>query len=171
MFNDAPVTLPRLYLRCLGWGLATGAFAGGLPAAVIGLLAGAGAGNLWLALLLTSAGLFYGVLVAILPTVVGGLAVVAVLHRRHPRPASFEAIQRDLAIVFGAVVAVLDIAVLALWVLLGGWDTLGGVAVVLVVLNALVCLVLVPARSSIARAWVGGPEVRPHRWCEMRRAA
>lgn len=108
-----------------------------------------------LALLATVASVFYGALVAVVPTALGGLAVVVVLSRRHPRPASFEAVRRDLGVVFAAVVGVLDVAVLALWVVLGGWSTVAVVLLVVLIVDAVVALMLKPARASLARAWVG----------------
>ena len=156
--HAAPVTAGSLYLRCLAWGLATGAVSGGGPALVIGIViaAGGGAEAVPLALLALAAGVVYGTVVAVLPTVLGGLAVVVVLARRHPRPADLDAVHRDLGVVFAAVVAVLDAIVVAAWLLLGGLDTVAGVVVVVLIVDAVVALMLKFARTSIARAWVEG---------------
>lgn len=84
----------------------------------------------------TIAGVFYGLLVAFVPTVLGGLAVVVVLSRRHPPPASFDLVYRDLGVIFVAVVALLDVAVLAIWVRLGGLSTVHLVLGVVLVVDA-----------------------------------
>lgn len=149
----------RLYLRCLGWGLATGAVVGGGLGSFIGLLAGATGGGLFLAGIAALAGLVYGIAAAAIPTVLGGIAVVVVLGWRHPQPASYDAVRRDLTVVFAAVVGLLDLVVLALWAALGGWATLLVVVAVMVVINAATGLMLKPARTSIARAWAGDSEV------------
>ena len=148
-----------LYLRCLGWGLATGAVVGGGLGSVIGLLAGATGSDLYLAGIAALAGLVYGIAAAAVPTVLGGIAVVVVLGRRHPQPASYEAVRRDLTVLFAAVVGLLDLVVLAWWAALGGWATLHVVVAAMAVVNAATVLMLKPARTSIARAWAGDSDV------------
>ncbi len=148
-----------LYVRCLGWGLATGAVVGGGLGSVIGLLAGSTGSDLYLVGIAALAGLVYGIAVAAVPAVLGGIAVVVVLGWRHPQPASYEAVRRDLTVVFAAVVGLLDLVVLACWVALGGWATLHVVVAVMAVVNAATGLMLKPARTSIARAWAGNSDV------------
>ena len=76
---------------------------------------------------------------------------------RHPDPASFEDVHRDLGVVFAAVVVALDLVVIVWWLLLGGWTPQMLVAlVVLLLIDAGAAAVLKSARSSIARAWVEG---------------
>ena len=147
-----------LYARCLGWGLATGAAAGGGLGAAIGLVAaagGSGSGRAALPFWSFVAGLFYGLAVAVIPSALGAAAAVAVLVRRHPEPASYRAVRRDLAIVSTAVIGVLDLAVLIWWVALGGLRELAGPVAVLAAVNLVTAAVLIPARNSIARAWTG----------------
>ncbi len=145
----------RLYLRCLAWGLATGAAVGAGIGLVIGTLLAVSTGPA-LAALALAVGTVYGAIVAIVPTVLGSLVVVVVLIRRHPHPASSDGVHRDLAVVFAAVVAVLDLAVLVYWLALGGSlsEMLAALAALLLV-DAAVAAMLKPARTSIARAWVG----------------
>ena len=148
-----------LYVRCLGWGLATGAVVGGGLGSVIGLLAGATGSDLYLVGIAVVAGLVYGIAVAAVPTVLGGIAVVVVLGWRHPQPASFEAVRRDLTVLFASVVGLLDLVVLAWWSALGGWATLHVVVAVLAVVDAATVPMLKPARTSIARSWAGDSDV------------
>lgn len=153
------MTAASLYVRCLGWGLATGAVVGGGLGTVIGLLAGATGSDLFVVGVAVLAGLVYGIATAAVPTVLGGIAVVVVLEWRHPQPASFEAVHRDLTVLFAAVIGLLDLVVLAWWAALGGWTTLHVVVLVMAVVNAATALMLTPARASIARAWVGDSDL------------
>jgi hypothetical protein len=150
------VSATRLYLRCLVWGLATGAAVGGGVGLVIGTLLAIGTGPA-LAAVALAVGIIYGTIVAIVPTVIGSLVVAVVLVRRHPHPASSDGVHRDLALVFAAVVAALDLVVVAYWLTLGGSlsEMLVALAVLLLV-DAAVAAMLKPARTSIARAWVEG---------------
>ena len=146
----------RLYLRCLAWGLATGAAVGAGMGLAIGTLLAVRTGPAFAALAL-AAGTVYGTIVAIVPTVVGSLVVVVVLIRRHPHPASYDGVHRDLSVVFAAVVAALDLAVLVYWLTLGGSlsEMLAALAALLLV-DAAVAAMLKPAHTSIARAWLEG---------------
>lgn len=144
-----------LYVRCLGWGLATGAVVGGGLGSIIGLLAGATGGGVYLAGIAALAGVVYGIMAAVVPTVLGGIAVVVVLGRRHPQPASHDAVRRDLTVVFAAVVGLLDLVVLVFWAALGGWGTLHVAVAVLAVIDVATVPMLKPARASLARAWAG----------------
>ena len=99
-------------------------------------------------------GIIYGAMVAVVPTVLGGFVVVAVLIRRHPHPASFDAVHVDLGAVFASVVVALNLVVLIWWLALGGWTSqLLAVLVVLLLIDAAAAALLIPARRSIARAW------------------
>lgn len=101
-------------------------------------------------------GIIYGTIVAVVPTVLGGFVVVVVLTRRHPRPASFNAVYKDLAVVFASVILALDLVVLVYWLTLGG--SLSQVLVALAVLlliDVATAALLMLARTSIARTWVG----------------
>lgn len=146
----------RLFLRCIAWGLATGAAVGGIAGFVIGALVATSTGPAMAAFGLF-AGIFYGALVAVVPTVLGGLVVVVVLLRRHPHPASFLGVQRDLGVVFASVVVALDLVVLAWWIALGGLTSQVLVLLVaLLLIDTAAAAVLTPARSSIAQAWSSG---------------
>lgn len=148
-----------LYLRCLGWGVATGAAVGGGVGTVIGLLAGVSGRDPGLVGIDALAGLVFGILIALVPALLGGIAVVVVLGWRQPRPASFEAVRRDLTVIFAAVVGLLNLVVLTWWAALGGGNTVPVVTAVLVFLDAGMALMLKPARTSIARAWVDGADL------------
>jgi len=135
---------------------------------VAGLLLVVGEGPIVAALSLV-AGAFYGAVVAILPTVLGGFVVVVVLVRRHPHPASSEEVHQDLGVVFASVVLALDLVVLVFWLVLGGWTVQMLLLVAaLLLIDAAAGAVLVPARRSISRVWVessgvaGVAPARPH---------
>lgn len=152
------VSAARLYVRCLAWGLATGMAVGGLVGLLIGILLAASAGPALAAVALAT-GVVYGAMVAVVPTVVGGLVVVVVLIRRHPRPASADAVHRDLGVVFASVVVALDLVVLVPWLVLGGLTMqLLAVLGALLLVDVAAAAVLKPARTSITRAWVGGSD-------------
>ncbi len=148
----------RLFLRCLRWGIATGAATG---AAFGGLLTLIGsfdtepAPALGLTLAGAVAGCVAGAIVALLPTLFGALLITAVLGRRHPSPAAEADVERDLTGVFAAVVAVLD--VILLLALLAGGDGLTSAAIALPLIlagNAFVVLILRRARMSISQLWL-----------------
>lgn len=123
---------------------------------VIGVLVATSAGPAMLPFGV-AAGIFYGALVAVVPTVFGGLAVVMVLLHRHPHPASFLRVYRDLGVVFASVLVALDLVVLVWWIALGGLTSQVLVLlVVLLLINAAAAAVLTPARRSISRAWSSG---------------
>ncbi|HUQ63907.1 MAG TPA: hypothetical protein VM121_09140 [Acidimicrobiales bacterium] len=143
----------RLYLRCLAWGLATGAAVGGVAGFVIGVLVATSAGPALVAIGLAG-GVIYGALVAVVPTVLGGFVVVAVLIRRHPHPASLVRVHQDLGVVFASVVIALDLVVLVWWIALGGLTSQVLVLLMaLLLIDAAAAAVLTPARRSISQAW------------------
>lgn len=148
-----------VYVRCVLWGLATGAVTGaltGLILVVVTVVSNGDAGGVVGALVAAALlGLLVGTVVAVLPSVLGAGVVVVVLASRHPHPTSENAVRRDLGVLFAAVVGVLDLLLLAA-VGLGG-KGLASVADSLPFVlagNALVALVLGPARASITRAWL-----------------
>jgi hypothetical protein len=152
------VSAARLYVRCLAWGLATGMVVGGLVGFLVGILLAASAGPAFAAIAPVT-GVVYGALVAVVPTVVGGLVVVAILINRHPRPASADPVHRDLGVVFASVVVALDLVVLVPWLLLGGLTMqLLAVLAALLLVDVAAAAVLKPARTSITRAWVGSSD-------------
>ena len=110
-----------LYLRCVAWGLATGASTG----AVFGLITiwGVGAGrrdtvmpSLIDALTGTAFGVLLGTVigsvVSVIPSVVGGLFVTGLIGHLHPQPSSTTGVQRDLRRIFVVFVAALNTALL-----------------------------------------------------------
>jgi hypothetical protein len=147
-----------LYLRCAGWGVATGAAIGGLAGAIggVSLVIAGQAGLAAVALLY---GTVVGTLVAVVPSALGAAVVAAVISRRHPRPAAAEAVRSDLAFLFCALVGVLDGAVL-LAVLAAGADGsyLAGFSLFLLAVNACVALVLHFAGRDLSRTWAGDPD-------------
>ncbi len=120
---------------------------------VIGVLLATSAGPA-LAPIGVAAGIIYGALVAVVPTVLGGFVVVVVLLRRHPHPASFLRVHQDLGVVFASVVVALDLVVLLWWIALGGLTSQVLVLLVaLLLIDAAAAALLMPARKSISRAW------------------
>ncbi len=149
----------RVYLRSVGWGIATGAVSGALTGAVIGAISNLGDGSVGSRFGLAFGGAFYGVifgtLVSILPSLVGGGVVAGVIAWRHPT--SPEAVQRDLGEIFVTVVAVIN-AVLLVAVYAGG-NGISSVArslLLFVPANLGVALMLWRARASIGRGWLAG---------------
>jgi hypothetical protein len=152
-----PSSSLRLFVRCLRWGLATGAATGALFGGVVSLI-GAFTGDPGAALGLTLVGVVIGgvagAIVAILPTLIGGVLVMTVLRQRHPHPASEASIERDLTGVFAVVVATLDV-ILLVALLASGADFSSAVTSLLLLMtgNACVVLMLWRARRSISRLW------------------
>lgn len=146
----------RVYLRCLGWGIATGAATG----AVVGFIYGLGAGGAsWLGLSMVGAlyGIVLGALISVLPSVLGAAVVTGVIAWRHP--SSPGAVQRDLGLIFAVLVGVLD-AGLLLAIAFGG-NGLSSVTSSLPLIvpgNVSVALMLWWARASIGRGWLAGLE-------------
>lgn len=146
-----------LFLRCVLWGLATGAAAGAVVGALIGAVSdvefdGAGA----LAVIATAIGAGYGTVFAIVPSVVGGLVVTEVTRRRHPQPASPPAVRRDLGIMFASVALLMNaIFFPAMFVTADENAPIGAYLVGLLAANVAGAPVLWWARSSITKSWAG----------------
>ncbi|MFN2506132.1 MAG: hypothetical protein ABR540_18265 [Acidimicrobiales bacterium] len=156
------LTPARLYQRCVKWGLATGAVAGAVTAAFVGFVAGDDLGDgtlgarIGLALASALYGLVIGTLVAVVPAAAGGLAVTTLVRWRHPQPSSRRAVERDLTVLFGVVLALLNLAALALLVSLDGWSEIGRELPLVVIGDVCVVVMLWRARSSIAEGWDEG---------------
>ncbi len=148
----------RLFMRCLRWGLATGAMTGAAFAAslaVIGSLRGY-PGSPW-GLMLGSAvyGAVIGAIVALIPTLIGAAVVTDLLRRRHPHQSSEASVQRDLTGAFAVVVALLDVILLVVLLATGAGLSSAAIALPLVVGgNVCVVLMLWRARTSISRLWL-----------------
>ena len=148
------------FLRSIGWGIVAGAVAGVAVGFAAGLIATVGGSHPAMLLFYPIAGFLFGAACAILPTLIGAVVVTTVLWKRHPQPSSFEAVERDLTVVFAAVVGVFDAVLLVPTALTG---SLGDVAVGLAFVafvNACMVPILRRARRSIARGWTslaGGP--------------
>ncbi len=151
----------RLSMRCLRWGLSTGAATGAVVAAslpVIGSLRGDPGSPLGLMLGSAVYGAIVGAVVALIPTLIGAAFVTDLLRQRHPHPASDEIVQRDLTQVFGVVVAVLDVIVLVALIASGADLSSAAIALPLIIIgNACVVLMLRRARRSIGRLWLEVP--------------
>ncbi len=148
----------RLFVRSLRWGVATGAATGAAFGGIASLL-GSFNKDAGPALGLTLAGVVIGgvagAIVALLPTLIGGLLITAVLARRHPQPTSEASVRRDLTGIFAAVVAVLDVILLVALVAGGDGFSSAAIAVPLIAVgNACVVVMLRRARTSISRLWV-----------------
>ena len=153
-----PSNSVRLFVRCLRWGLATGAATGavfGGVTSLIGTFTSDPGAALGLTLIAVVIGGVAGALVALLPTLIAGLLVTTVLRQRHPHPVSATSVERDLTGVSAAVVAVLDV-ILLVGVLASGADFASTVIslLLLVLGNACVVLMLWRARRSISRLWL-----------------
>jgi hypothetical protein len=158
-----------LFLRCVLWGLATGAAGGATVGALIGVafatdnglglvdtLSGVEIdGAAALVVITTAIGAAYGAVFAILPSVLGGLAVTQVTRRRHPQPASPPAVRHDLGLMILAV-AILTNAVFIPIIVTGDENgAIGAYFVGLLVANVSGAPVLWWARSSITKMWAG----------------
>lgn len=149
----------RLFIRCMRWGVATGAVTGAAVGAVVPLFSvlayGAEPSQLGLALLGVPFGAIVGAIVSLVPTLVGAGVLTEVLPQRHPHPSSEGEVQGDLTEIFRTVVGLLDGAVIVA-VVASGAD-LSSVAVALpfiVAGNLSVVLMLCRAKSSIGRLWL-----------------
>lgn len=158
------MTSLQVYLRCLRWGLLTGAVAGS-GTAVIAAFAGDLEGlerrrissRLWQAVLAPLYGAPAGMLFALLPTLIGGLIILSMLWASHPQPASPEAVYRDLRVgVYGFAALVAALPLFAV-LLAGGASWLADSFVYLLVIAACSAVVLWRAPRSIASAWAGEP--------------
>ena len=153
----AAVGCVGFYLRCVGWGVATGAATGGLAGALVAVLLFIGGTLSNVALVSLLAGAVIGSLVAVIPSALGALVVTAVIGHRHRRPAAPEAVRTDVTRVLLALVGLLDLALLvaALAGGAGGYDVLEAFPYVAVV-NVCVAVVLRWAVADLSQAWSGG---------------
>lgn len=155
------VQIGTLYLRCVAWGLATGASTGGLFGVITIWGVGAGrrdtvmpslvdafTGTAFGALL----GALIGTMVSVIPSLVGGLVVTGLIGHGHPGPA---AIQRDLRRIFAVFVLVLNTALLlAIFTLGKGVSSLTSIVPYILVGDVWVTLMLRQASASIGRRTV-----------------
>jgi hypothetical protein len=154
-----------LFLRCVLWGVATGAAVGGSTGALLGAAIDRSYGGVdfitdlasaEFVLIATLLGVVYGAVLAVVPAAVGGLAVTEVTRRRHPQPASPEAVRRDLGLMFVAVAILVNAAFFpALFVTADENAPTGEYLVALLAGNLSGGPVLWWARSSITKAWAG----------------
>lgn len=152
----------RLFLRCLRWGLATGAVTGALFGASLPLIGSVGGGPGPVSPFMVG-GLVYGAIigavVAVIPTVIGAVFIRDMLMHRHPEPSSEESVHRDLTAAFGVVVGALDVilVVVLVAVMAGGTDVSAAAFSFAALLagNGCVAVVLWRARTSISRLWIG----------------
>ena len=148
----------RVFLRCLRWGVATGAATGGVIGAMVLLVPGLSDGDGRSLVGLTPVGALYGAviggIVSLIPTLVGASVVAGLIGPRHPHPSSEEAVKSDLTVIFRAVVGVLDAAVLiAFFASNPDLASLAYTLTFMVAGNACVVLMLCRARGSIGRLW------------------
>ena len=147
----------RLFLRCLRWGLATGALTGAVIGASLPLIAFLeGDPGLPLGLMLAALvyGAVIGVIVALIPTLIGAVLITDLLRHRHPHPPSEESMQGDLTSAFTVVVGILDLIVFVALIATGAGLSSAPIALPLIVVgNACVVLMLWRARRSISRLW------------------
>ena len=147
----------RLFGRGFVWGLGVGAATGAAVGGVIGLLAGldgATPGGLGLALVGAGYGVVLGLFVAAIPSLVGAAAVTELISCRHPDPVSEDEVKGDLRLIFGAIVAVLNGALLI--AISVGSDKPSSVVAwlpFLAAINAAMVPMLWRARQSLGRFW------------------
>ena len=151
----------RVFLRCLRWGVATGAATGGVVGALVLLVPGLVDGDERSLVGLTPVGAIYGAvigaIVSLIPTLVGASVVAGLIGSRHPHSSSENAVKGDLTAIFRAVVGLLNAAVLIAFFASG--PDLASVAYTLTFMvagNACVVLMLCRARGSIGRLWSPG---------------
>ncbi len=152
----------RLYLRCLRWGLTAGAVAGAGTLAYAGFLghlsdlrdASIGV-RMEQAFSGALQGAPFGMMVAVVPTLIGGLVVLSIVWGSHPRPASTDAVRRDVGVASYGLTAILAGAVLFAALLEGGASDAGEILPWVLVPTACLLVVLWPAVTSIARGWAG----------------
>jgi hypothetical protein len=146
----------RIYLRCLRWGLATGAVTGAVTGALL-VFASAVRGARWIpddVLFDGVSGAVVGTIVAVIPTLIGAMFVTDLLTRRPPERCAPEDVRRDLTGVFRAVAAVLDVIVVM--VLIASRADVAAIAVAVpfvVAGNICAGLMLHRAGNSITRLW------------------
>lgn len=159
----------RLFLRCVLWGLATGAVAGAVVGALIGAAfatdQGLGLVNTFpgvdidgtaaLVVIASAIGFVYGAVFAAVPSVVGGLVVAEVTRRRHPQPASPPAVRHDLGLMFIAVVIVTNVVFIPIFVINDENGAIAPYLLGLLAANLAGAPVLWRARSSITKSWAG----------------
>ncbi len=97
----------------------------------------------------------FGMIVAAVPTLIGGLLVLSIVWGSHPQPASMAAVRRHVGVTCYGLTAILAGAVLFATVLDGGTSSLAEVLPYVLVPTAWLFVVLRPAVSSIARGWAG----------------
>lgn len=153
----------RLFTRCLVWGVATGAAAGaavGAAGALLAVFSGPSLGELFeAALIIGFYGTVLGAIVAILPSVLGGLLVTEVIRHRHPQPSMAGPVRRDLGLIFYGLVSLLNAGVLLAILVYGtGVASRASGLPYLMVADACVALMLHRARGSISHAWAKPPE-------------
>ena len=145
-------TAVSLYLLCLSWGLATGAAVGGVTAAALGAGLGPSSNqgfDLVEVLRSGSLGAVMGIVVAIVPTVIGSVFVTSLAWR--PTDSwSPHTVWHDLNVVFAFVVVILNGCALALMLFLDG--PLLELLPLLLPGNGAALVVLWRARASIGRA-------------------
>lgn len=155
------MTPTRLLGRCVRWGLATGAVAGLVIGMYVGVASGDGLGDgtlgsrIGVGLVMGLLGLVVGALLSAVPTIVLGLAVMRLATRRDTQPSTAQALERDIGVLGGVAVALLNVVALLLLASLDGWSKIGPELPLIVLGDA--CVIPMPwgARASIVAAWFG----------------
>lgn len=100
-------------------------------------------------------GLVVGALLSAVPTIVLGLAVMRLATRRDTQPSTAQALERDIGVLGGVAVALLNVVALLLLASLDGWSKIGPELPLIVLGDACVIPMLWGARASIVAAWFG----------------
>lgn len=140
----------RLFLRCLRWGVTTGAVTGAVVGAMVMVVS-----QPELIFVGLFVGAFFGILVSLIPTLIGTVFITDLLRHRHPQPASDEDLRPDLTSAFRFVVGALDLLVVVILVASGAGSSVVVGVPFLLVANACMALMLWRARRSISRLWSG----------------
>ena len=142
------------------WGLTAGAVAGAGTLGYAGFVGHLGefqdgSARLEQAVSGALSGAPFGMIVAVVPTLIGGLLVLSIVWGSHPQPASMDAVRRDVGVACYGVTAILAGAALFAAALDGGASSLAEVLPYVLVPTAWLFVVLWPAVSSIAQGWAG----------------
>jgi hypothetical protein len=84
-----------------------------------------------------------------------GLAVMRLAKRRDAQPSAAHALERDIGVLGGAMVALLNVAALVLLASLIGWSKIGPELPLIALGDACVIPMLWRARTSVVANWVG----------------
>lgn len=154
--------LARLYWQFVKWAITAGALAGVASGAYVGFVSGDNFGDgtigarIAQAFIMGVVGLMVGTILAAIPAIFGGFAVTTLIRWRHLESLSPAPLERDLGVLFGVGLAVINLGALALLGSLDGWSKIWPEIPVVLLSDACVILMLWRAKSSIVEEWSAG---------------